>query len=69
MAVKKSKKVLQQKVAETLKTTFGGLKDEISPKKFKRNIKKASKALVAGLKTSAVKKSKEKKKAKPAAAK
>lgn len=47
---KLSKKDLRNQVAETLISTFEGLKDAVSQKKFKRNIKKASKALLTGVK-------------------
>ncbi|MEI9810732.1 MAG: hypothetical protein WDO16_24245 [Bacteroidota bacterium] len=38
---KKQKKDLRLKVAETLTTTLTSLEGELSPKKLKRNIKKA----------------------------
>jgi len=63
----KQKNILKEKVTETLTTTFSGLKEEMSEKKFSRNIKKATKALLAGFKNAAAKKS-EKKKAKVVAA-
>lgn len=50
MSSRKSKKQLRSEVALTLFNTFSKFNDKISPKKLKRNIKKASKALVAGMK-------------------
>lgn len=44
-----TKKQLRSQVAATLTNTFDGLKNELSDKKFQRNIKRASKALLAGL--------------------
>lgn len=61
MSSKKLKKDLQQKVAETLAITFEEFKKDISPKKFRRNIRKASKALLAGLATTPTKESSVKK--------
>ena len=61
MSSKKLKKDLQLKVVDTLLNTFGELKNEISPRKFKRNVRKASKALLAGLKISPKKESRVKK--------
>jgi hypothetical protein len=60
---KLSKKVLRNQVAETLISTFEGLKDNVSPKKFKRNIKKASKVLLTGVKPPSKRKSAKKIKA------
>lgn len=57
---KLSKKDLRNQVAQTLISTFEGLKDAVSQKKFKRNIKKASKALLTGVKPPAKKKSSKK---------
>lgn len=56
MSSKKIKKEIQQKLADTLTATVEDLKAKLSPKKFKRNIKNASKALVAGLKVTPGKK-------------
>ena len=50
MSSKKLKKELKLKVAKTLTFTFEDLKKGVSPKKFKRNIRKAAKDLLAGLK-------------------
>jgi hypothetical protein len=61
MSSKKIKKNLQLKVAERLTATFGDFQKDMSQKKFKRNIKKASKALLAGLKTAPEKRSTSKK--------
>jgi hypothetical protein len=60
----KQKNTLKEKVTETLTTTFSGLQNEMSPKKFKRNIKKASKALLAGFKNAQPKKIADKKQGK-----
>ena len=57
MSSKKIKKDIQQKLVDTLAATLDGLNGQLSPKKRKRNIKKASKALVAGLKIVPAKKS------------
>ncbi len=54
---KQEKKELKLKVEETLATTFTDLSGNISPKKFKRNLRRASRALLAGLKVTPVKKS------------
>jgi hypothetical protein len=54
---KLSKKDLRNQVAETLISTFEGLKDTVSPKKFRRNIKKAVKALLTGVKPPSKRKS------------
>lgn len=54
---KQEKKELKLKVEETLATTFTDLSGNISPKKFKRNLRRASRALLAGLKVTTVKKS------------
>ena len=56
MSSKKIKKEIQQKLADTLNSSVEDLKANLSPKKLKRNIKKASKALVAGLKVTPQKK-------------
>lgn len=48
---KKDKKLLLDKVAESLTTTLTSLNGNLSPKQFKRNIKKASKALITGVLT------------------
>ena len=53
---KVSKKEIRSQVAATLFTTFDGLKEGVGSKKFKRNVKKASKVLVAGLKKTSTKK-------------
>jgi hypothetical protein len=50
MASKKPKKDLRQKVKASLTKSLSMLKGKVSPKKLKRNIKKASKILLAGLK-------------------
>jgi signal recognition particle GTPase len=63
LSKKLSKKDLRNQVAETLISTFEGLKDNVSPKKFRRNIKKASKALLTGVRPPAKKKSTKKIKA------
>jgi len=57
-----SRKEIRSQIAATLFTTFDGLKEGIGSRKFKRNIKKASKVLVAGLKKPTVKKAPKKKK-------
>lgn len=46
----KVKKDIRQQLTSSLSATLDGLYGSLSPKKRKRNIKKASKALVAGLK-------------------
>jgi hypothetical protein len=58
----KQKNSLKEKITETLTATFSGLQNEMPPKKFKRNVKKASKALIAGFKIASPKKLNEKKK-------
>ena len=50
MKSKKIKQELRSKIENTLKVTFPELPGEIKPKKFDKNIRKASKALLAGLK-------------------
>ncbi len=45
-----SKKALRQQVESTLAVTFADLKGAISEKKFNKNVKKAGKRLIAGLK-------------------
>ncbi len=57
LSQKISKKDLRNQVAQTLISTFEGLKETISPKKFQRNIKKASKILLTGVKPTLKKKS------------
>ena len=65
----KQKKKIRVEVAQTLMTTFSKFDNQLSPKKFKRNIKKATKALVAGIKpepeSKPLKVKKEKKKEQP----
>jgi hypothetical protein len=56
MASQKLKKELRQKVKNSLSKSLSALKGKISPKKLKRNIKKASKVLLAGLKVKSAKK-------------
>lgn len=56
MATRQTKKELRQKIEETLAQTFEGLKNELSQKKFERNIRRASKVLAAGVKTKSSKK-------------
>ena len=61
-----SKKEIRIELSKTLATTLNGLKDNIPVKKLDRNIKKASKILLSGLKlTSKKKKSSKKKKETP----
>jgi hypothetical protein len=55
---KGKKKILREQIADTLETTFAGLKEALGDKKFSRHIKKASKVLAAG----AIKKTKHNKK-------
>lgn len=50
MSSKQIKKDLRRQVADKLTTTFETLNKDISPKKLQRNIRKASKALLSGLK-------------------
>jgi hypothetical protein len=56
MAAKKLKKELRQKVKASLNKSLSTLKGKVSPKKLKRNIKKASKVLLAGLKVNSANK-------------
>lgn len=51
-----SKKTAKTQVTETLRLTFDGLQEKLGKKKFEKNIKKASKALLEGYKETAVKK-------------
>jgi hypothetical protein len=66
MSTKKIKKDLRLKLEETLSQSVVNLNGEISPKKLKRNVKKASKALLAGLKVTPGKTKEEKKDKAPA---
>ncbi|KIC95021.1 hypothetical protein [Flavihumibacter solisilvae] len=50
MAKKQTKKQLQAEVALTLQKTFSEFKDQLSDKKFNRNIRKASKIILTGIK-------------------
>ena len=50
MANKQTKKQLQAEVALTLQKTFGEFKEQLSDKKFSRNIRKASKIIISGIK-------------------
>ena len=59
----KLKKDLRLKIEETLSKSFVTLEGKISHKKFRRNIKKASRALLAGLKVTSSKKKERKIKA------
>lgn len=49
-------KELKLKVEETLAATFTDLSGNLSPKKFRRNLRRASRALLAGLKVTSAKK-------------
>lgn len=48
MAKKDSKKALQKQVENTLTESFPDIRTSLGDKKFFKNVKKASKALVAG---------------------
>lgn len=50
MSKKQSKKQLQAEVVLTLQNTFGEFRDQLSDKKFSRNIRKASKIIISGIK-------------------
>ena len=51
-----TKKELRSEIEQKMATTFDGLKDSVSSKKFNRNIKKASKVLLSGIKPASEKK-------------
>lgn len=69
MADKKLKKAIQEKVAASLASNLEEFKTDLSPKKLKRNIKKASKLLLNGLKATPAKKTAKKTATKAAAKK
>lgn len=50
MPKKKSKKIIRTAISNRLRNTFGDLQETLGKRKFKRNIKKASKALATKLK-------------------
>ena len=50
MAKKQSKKIIRTKISNRLVQTFGDLESVLGKKKFRRNIKKASKALALQVK-------------------
>jgi Na+-translocating ferredoxin:NAD+ oxidoreductase RnfG subunit len=47
---KKARKKLRLEIAATLSTTFTGLTKNLSEKKFQRNVRRASRILVDGVK-------------------
>jgi hypothetical protein len=49
MAQRVTKKQLRVQIKQTLLTTFDELKSDLSDKKFQRNVRRASKVLLAGL--------------------
>jgi hypothetical protein len=49
MAQRVTKKQLRVQIRQTLLTTFDELKNDLSDKKFQRNVRRASKVLLAGL--------------------
>ncbi|MET0638048.1 MAG: hypothetical protein ABWZ25_18605 [Chitinophagaceae bacterium] len=50
MSSKKLKKEFELSVAANLVVIFASLTDHLTPKKFERNVKRATKALLAGFK-------------------
>jgi hypothetical protein len=49
MAQRVTKKQLRVQIRQTLLTTFDELKSDLSDKKFQRNVRRASRVLLAGL--------------------
>ena len=64
MAIKQTKKQVRASIIKTLEQQFESLKEHISDRKFRKNIRKASRALASGYKEKA-KTEKPKKKATP----
>jgi hypothetical protein len=58
MAQRVTKKQLRVQIRQTLLTTFDELKNELSDKKFQRNVRRASRILLDGVSVKKAKKTK-----------